>query len=181
MTFPTYNNATVYSVTQDPLSTNDTTKLDVIVTLTSVRQGSPQLKNHLLARIRSVIENLKSSVIPKSISRFGKNSCCFLWIVKKWLLYCTDGCEEDETILPSDTLNITLSWPETNLGQVIELQCPCGTLSAETNKSISNSKARRECGGNFTHGGVWETAHVAPCNFSQTTRRLCQIAEVCLF
>ena len=98
-----------------------------------------------------------------------------------FLFLSTDGCEADESVLePLETggLSITLNWPESDIGQLLMLQCPCGNLSAVSGQDISNTMAQRVCGGNFSHGGEWKPAHLSPCNFSSTTRQLCQVANV---
>ena len=98
-----------------------------------------------------------------------------------FLFLSIDGCETDESVLePLETggLSITLNWPESDIGQMLMLQCPCGNLSAVSGQDINNAMAQRVCGGNFSHGGQWKPAHLSPCNFSSTTRQLCQVANV---
>ncbi len=91
-----------------------------------------------------------------------------------------DGCPSETTILPPlepNGLEVELNWPETDLGVVITVQCPCGNLSALGGAEF-NRFATRDCGGSFSAGAMWEEAIIAACNFSIATRRLCQIAEV---
>ena len=85
-----------------------------------------------------------------------------------------DGCEAEETVLPPlEGLSVVLKWPESPTGQNVFVQCPCGDLDTSNDKTAS-----RVCGGNFMSGGRWENPSVQACNFSATTRRLCQVADV---
>lgn len=67
-----------------------------------------------------------------------------------------DGCPSTVTIIPSisgdKNLDITITWPETNIGVNAIVDCPCGS----NNSSIGGHKiqASRYCGGDFTYGGV---------------------------
>ena len=88
-----------------------------------------------------------------------------------------DGCRADTTVIPPLETAIVLNWPETDLGIYFHLPCPCGNLSSVSKKDISK-EATRMCGGNFTHGAKWSLPNDAPCDFSATTRRLCQVANV---
>ena len=95
------------------------------------------------------------------------------------LMY-SDGCVAETTILPpleEDGLSVELMWPEADLGERVVLQCPCGNLSAFTGETI-NRTASRVCGGTFSAGAEWENPMDIACNFSATTRRLCQVANV---
>jgi len=65
------NNATIYSVSRDSLSANET--LELIVTLISEQGGSPQLKNDIHTKLLSVLQELNVyTVTLRNISRFGK-------------------------------------------------------------------------------------------------------------
>lgn len=70
-----------------------------------------------------------------------------------------------------------LNWPEANLGEIVEIDCPCGNLSALGLGSI-NRRASRQCGGSFSEGALWEDPVDLACNFSSITRRLCEVASV---
>ena len=70
-----------------------------------------------------------------------------------------------------------LDWPETDLGVVTTIECPCGNLSALGGVAFSRT-ATRECGGDFSARATWEEPMVEACNFSIATRRLCEIAEM---
>lgn len=76
-------------------------------------------------------------------------------------------------------LEVTLVWQESEIGQTIVLQCPCGNLSALGGGTI-NRKASRTCGGSFIEGAIWEPPMDMACNFSSVTRQLCQVANVIL-
>ena len=71
---------------------------------------------------------------------------------------------------------ITIEWPETNIGELAEVDCPCGNVTS----SGASLRATRYCGGDFTNGGQWRNPDIAPCNFSDLAREICQIAEVWL-
>ena len=87
-----------------------------------------------------------------------------------------DGCQSNITLIRSvsgdDNLTITIVWPETNLAEVAEVTCPCGTLI------ITAQVATRRCGGNFINGAKWDIANIDPCNLSDSARRICQLSEV---
>ena len=86
----------------------------------------------------------------------------------------------ERTVLPpleEGGLEVVLMWPESDLGETVVLQCPCGNLSALTNNTIDRN-ASRTCGGSFSEGAVWESPLDMPCNFSSATRRLCLVANV---
>ena len=89
-----------------------------------------------------------------------------------------DGCEANSTLIPSTSgdpeLAITINWPEVSIGTTAYVDCPCGNLSL-TSEEV---RASRYCGGDFTHGAVWDEPHVADCNFSDLARNICRIASV---
>ena len=82
------------------------------------------------------------------------------------------------TVLPSPSgkaeLDVEIVWPETNIGLVAVVKCPCEGVDLGT----GNLEATRRCGGNFDEGSEWEQAMAAPCNFSDTAREICKIAKV---
>ena len=92
--------------------------------------------------------------------------------------YTADGCESNSTIISSTSgdpeLAITIIWPEIRIGTTAYVDCPCGNLSLTSDEI----QASRYCGGNFTHGAVWDEPHVADCNFTDLTRNICRIASV---
>ena len=73
---------------------------------------------------------------------------------------------------------MVIEWPEADLGEVVSVQCPCGNLSALSGSANFERNASRRCGGNFTAGAVWDDGNITACNFSITTRQLCQITNV---
>ena len=81
-----------------------------------------------------------------------------------------------EALEPNGSV-VVLDWPETDLGVVTTIECPCGNLSALGGVAFRRT-ATRECGGDFIVGAMWESPMVEACNFSIATRRLCEIAEV---
>ena len=90
----------------------------------------------------------------------------------------TDGCRSNITDISSHSgnpnLTISIKWPETNIGELAEVDCPCGNISSQKGSLI----ATRYCGGDFSNGGQWENPNVAACNFSDLAREICQLAEV---
>lgn len=92
---------------------------------------------------------------------------------------CTDGCTAETTLVglqQQGVLNISLDWPESDLGELVRLQCPCGNL-ADIGRAIRRT-ATRVCGGTFSSGAVWEMSMDQACDLSITTRRLCEVANV---
>lgn len=89
-----------------------------------------------------------------------------------------DGCPPESTIVPFPNrtdLDITLMWPESNLGETPEISCPCSNLSLVDGQSHT---ASRRCGGNFLVGASWEDPEDSACNFTEIARQLCRILEV---
>lgn len=91
----------------------------------------------------------------------------------------TDGCPSDTTVIPplpssNSSLNISITWPESNLGQNVTVHCPCGNLMLGSNSLI----AHRFCGGDFRTGGKWERLNDTRCNASDISRRICELANV---
>ena len=70
-------------------------------------------------------------------------------------------------------LQITLEWPETNVGLVAYVPCPCGEIV-----STGDLQATRYCAGNFQDGAYWEDPNDSPCDFSDIARELCQLNDV---
>ena len=89
-----------------------------------------------------------------------------------------DGCRANKTLITSPSgnpeLTIEIPWPETNIGEVAEVKCPCGNITLGTDTLV----ATRYCGGDFTNGGKWSDAYVRPCNFSDLSREICNLIEV---
>lgn len=93
----------------------------------------------------------------------------------------SDGCPAEQTFLPAlepGGLELVLQWPEADRGEVENIHCPCGNLSA-LGRVEFNRFASRRCGGNSIDAARWDKPMVAACNFTITTRKLCQIANVC--
>ena len=92
-----------------------------------------------------------------------------------------DGCRSDTTDIPSHSgnpnLTIVIMWPETNIGELAEVDCPCGNVTSQKGSLIGT----RYCGGDFTNGSQWRNPNVASCNFSDLAREICQLTEVCMY
>ena len=101
-------------------------------------------------------------------------------IIQKQFLTFIDGCRSTATEILSHSgnpnLTITIQWPETNIGELAEVDCPCGNVTSME----GNLRATRYCGGNFIDGGQWRTPNIAPCNFSDLAREICALVEVWL-
>ena len=54
--------------------------------------------------------------------------------------------------------------------------CPCGNKSSEGGGIL---QATRYCGGNFVSGSMWTEPNVAGCIFSDLTREICDLKNVC--
>ena len=84
----------------------------------------------------------------------------------------------DYTVIPSHSgrpdLNMTIEWPETSVGALAIVNCPCGNGTSE-----GGLRATRYCGGDPNTGGIWSTADVVRCNFSDLAREICQLRNVC--
>ena len=78
--------------------------------------------------------------------------------------------------LSSEDVPIILEWPETSIGINHTLPCPCGNLSTISGRV--NRNAFRFCNGSFITGAVWDAPLQQACNFSATTKKLCQITAV---
>ena len=93
---------------------------------------------------------------------------------KSLLYFPIDGCSSMNTTLPASSnaleLNFNFNWPETMLGEVAELKCPCEVDVGRV--------ATRMCGGDFETGAVWEEVVDSRCDYSDTTRMLCLTTEV---
>ena len=77
-----------------------------------------------------------------------------------------DGCE-------SETVD-GIEWPESDIGQVVRRPCPCEEFLQ------SGEKAKRICGGTYSHGGHWMVVDYTPCValMNQVTSTLCTIVLV---
>lgn len=70
--------------------------------------------------------------------------------------------------------NIRITWPESEIGQVVTESCACGDLDT----TGINYQATRTCGGNYTYGAMWGPQDASNCIFSDATLELCQTTEV---
>lgn len=92
-----------------------------------------------------------------------------------------DGCISKDYLIPSfqndSSLDFNITFPETNLGQTVTIECPCGGLNLSSTALI----ATRKCGGTYDSGAEWEKPDVSACNFTDSIRRLCNLASVCWY
>ena len=83
-----------------------------------------------------------------------------------------DGCPELPDSSCGNVGNVT--WPETEIGQVASLPCPCGV----NDSLVQMVTGTRRCGGTNETGAVWEEPQCGSCQFSNTRRTLCRLAQV---
>ena len=168
------DNATIFSVTATEMSASDAS---ILITLLATEGGSQELTDELSARVNTTAQETGLEVTQPPI-RFGE---LYSHINKPAdPHHLIDGCVAETTVLPpleEDGLEVVLMWPESDLGETVPLQCPCGNLSALGGGTI-NRTATRTCGGTFSLGAAWEPEMAAACNFSSATRKLCQVANV---
>ena len=72
--------------------------------------------------------------------------------------------------------NIRITWPESEIGQMVNESCACGDL--DTTDINYRAVATRTCGGNYSSGATWGPQDVSNCIFSDATLRLCLTTEV---
>ena len=85
----------------------------------------------------------------------------------------TDACPGETTVFNHSPLSseMLLQWPETPIGTVAEVLCPCETVGVP-------QIATRSCGGDFITGGIWGEPEDHPCNFSILASQLCEEPDV---
>ena len=67
-------------------------------------------------------------------------------------------------------------WPETNIGVLAVVDCPCGSNGTSGGGKL---QATRYCGGDFTNGAMWsKDIDVERCNFSDLSRKICRLSDV---
>lgn len=127
-----------------------------------------------LTDVNTVFPNLVISV--DSLIRYGNMNA--QWYQITLSLSVQDGCAADTTIIPSQSndssLELEIHWPETNLGVTIIAECPCSNIQLRS----STLQSTRMCGGNYSVGAQWDAPAISACNFSDTSRQVCQLAEV---
>ena len=69
-------------------------------------------------------------------------------------------------------------WSEANIGVQVNRSCPCGNKNSEEGGIL---QATRYCRGDFTSGAMWTAPNVAACNFSDLTREICGLRNVCQY
>ena len=83
-------------------------------------------------------------------------------------MFFIDGCTSEIT-------NGLFSWPESNLGTSVNLNCSCANLSLGVGQPI----ATRTCSGNFTNGAMWILPNTSTCErFINQTQLLCSTTQV---
>ena len=92
------------------------------------------------------------------------------------ITFFSDGCPRNITDVLSSSgnpnLTLTIVWPETNIGVLAVVDCPCGS------NGISGLQATHYCGGDFTNGASWLILNMTRCNFSDLARKICRLSNV---
>ena len=89
-----------------------------------------------------------------------------------FMLLSQDGCPE----LPNSPCGNAgaVTWPETEIGQVASVPCPCGV----SDPLVQQLRGTRRCGGTYETGAVWGEPQCDRCQFSNTRLTLCELAQV---
>ena len=137
--------------------------------------GTKGLQDALLNKLEFLGEECKLGVEVIELWRFGKK-----WHKNFEINFMvSDGCREETEILHME-YNISITWPESNIAENIELNCPCGRL---TETQYADSNATRQCRGSYTYGGIWGNSNVS-CNYNgnnvNITLTLCHLTTVCI-
>lgn len=160
--------------------TNSSTPIDVFIrhTLEStaaivivtnlIRFGKPALHKMIVMLVVGIERWRLLAECKRFYLRLSKQypmiASCGLGLVTSHLI--SDGCGHE--ILEG------VAWPESNIGQVVQLPCPCDDLLQ------SGNKTSRTCGGTYSHGGQWLDVDYSQCGavVNQVTNILCSIAMV---
>ena len=98
--------------------------------------------------------------------------CSHVQITSITFSFAPDGCPK---LLGSACGNVgRVTWPETEIGDVASVRCPCGL----NDPLIDMLMGTRRCGGTYESGAEWEEPQCDSCDFSNTRRELCALAEV---
>ena len=175
--------ATVYSVepARDNLS-------ELVITVLTNSTASPatltnqvaQPLEQALAEVTDINQEIFFAIV--ATERRGTYTC----IYTNKMLYChlalnatiapscvVDGCPEEPASTCGNAGPVT--WPETEIGQVASVPCPCGVSN---DPLIQELRGTRRCGGTYDTGAMWEVPQCDSCQFSDTRLTLCRLAEV---
>jgi hypothetical protein len=95
-----------------------------------------------------------------------------------------DGCRIGNTIIPSHSgrkeLDLTITWPEMNIGETSVVNCPCGSNDGSDGSTGNGVRltASRYCGGDFTNGAEWDIPKHSSCDFSDLAREICRLRNL---
>ena len=175
--------ATVYSVE----SARDNSE-EIIITVSTNSSASPAtLTNQLTQPLQQTLEEV-TDINPQvafAIVATERRGMVGMYsaLIHFATLFCAmnlfsfncptlqDGCPV-ETGVCGNVDNVT--WPETEIGQVASIPCPCGV----SDPLIQELRGTRRCGGTYDSGAVWEEPQCDSCQFRSTRLALCQLAEV---
>ena len=94
------------------------------------------------------------------------------WSIIYSFLFFADACLSTTTYPYSSTEpNLSLNWPETPIGAVAQIPCPCTGRVALTT-------AMRQCDGDFLYGGRWQEPATMSCVISNLAQQLCHSPNV---
>lgn len=153
----------------------------IIITI-NLNESTPQALSLVMERVNELVltQTLSDITINQdNVSRFGEQLNFIEVTIRVIYNYACvqDGCPANKTTLEfmeNRKLDLTIHWPESNIGSDVSLVCPCG------NFSLINTTLRtaRQCKGNFIEGGKWEELDVAACNFTLRARKMCSLSQV---
>ena len=162
----------MYMLNHFDLQCRNTRELGIVITLffdedESQSQGlqTEHTKNLLKMKLESKGYTLGYTV--SNVTRFGK---IMLFPLKINAPYQKDGCQKEDTIINGEVLE----WPESNIGDTVVISCPCGGIDL----SSTGLTASRKCEGSFETGAKWEDPMNEKCNFTETTKAICELAGV---
>ena len=94
------------------------------------------------------------------------------WSIIYSFLFFADACLSTTTYPYFSTEpNFSLNWPETPIGAVAQVPCPCTGRVAPTT-------AMRQCDGDFLYGGRWQEPATMSCVISNLAQQLCHSPNV---
>ena len=179
--------ATVYSV--EPARDNSS---ELVITVSTNSTASPAtLTNQVaqpLEQALAEVTDINQEISFATVATVRRGMCTCIYANK--MLYChlalnvlvyatiappcmVDGCPE----LPASTCGNVgpVTWPETEIGQVASVPCPC---EVSNDPLIQELTGTRRCGGTYDTGAMWEEPQCDSCQFSDTRLTLCRLAEV---
>ena len=85
-----------------------------------------------------------------------------------------DGCPMNVSQVRMCSSIGSVSWSETEIGDIVSRPCPCGIEDPLIEKLMGH----RTCGGSYTSGAEWVDPQCNECNFTETRNDLCRLTQV---